>query len=141
MKTKRNRNWAILTLMGVVIFILGCGLFQNPGTNTSPTQTATPTFIPVGGNAPVTPTMANRCEGLSGSLEMQVLAGPAAAVGMEPYAIGDIPFSVTADGAIQGGGTISYQQVLEEAWGTYTVILDLASSFQENAAAVPRMKH
>ena len=126
MTTKRKRNWARLILAGGIIFILGCGLFQNPGTNPLPTQTATPTYTPESGNAPATPAMANRCDGLSGSLEMQVLAGPAEAVGMEPYAVGDIPFSVTADGSIQGSGTIFYQQVLEEAWGTYTVTLDLA---------------
>jgi hypothetical protein len=49
---------------------------------------------------------------------------------MGPYAVGDIPFSVMAEGqiyVIQGGGDISYQQVLEKEWGTYTVTLDMAA--------------
>ena len=59
---------------------------------------------------------------------MQVLAGPAAVVGMEPFAVGTIPFSVVTNGqsnTVQGNGAISYQQVLEKEWGTYTVSLDL----------------
>lgn len=131
MDRKNKQRWAKLSLVGVVIFILGCGLFQTPNPDTMPLQTATPTFISEGGSTPVTPELTNRCTGLSGSLEMQVLAGPAEAVGMEPYAVGDIPFSVVADGQmhiVQGSGAISYQQVLEKEWGTYTVTLDMTAN-------------
>ena len=109
MKRKTNQRWAKLTLAGIVIFVLGCGLFQNP--ETIPTQTKTPTSTPEIRNAQFTPETSNRCEGVSGSLEMQILAGPAEAVGMEPYAVGNIPFFVVEERGIymiQGGGDISY---------------------------------
>ena len=126
MKHKNSRRWVKLTLIGTVFFVIGCGLFPNP----NPTPISTPTPIPEGGSVPVTspPVPTNHCEGLHGSLEMQVLAGPAAAVGMEPFAVGTIPFSVVKNGQshiVQGNGAISYQQVLEKEWGTYTVSLDL----------------
>ena len=131
MKYKNKQGWGKLTLAGTLIFVLGCGLSQNPNPDTTPIYTATPTNTPESGIAPITPVTPNRCEGVSGSLEMQVLAGPAEAVGMEPYAVGDIPFSVVTDGQthiIQGSGDISYHQVLEETWGTYTVALDMTAN-------------
>jgi len=62
---------------------------------------------------------------------MQILVGPADAVGLEPVAVGIIPFSVVSEGEpylVQGGGDIVYSQVLEEEWGTYTVNLDMQST-------------
>jgi hypothetical protein len=58
---------------------------------------------------------------------MQVLVAPAEAVGLEPHAVGAIPFSVTTDKApylVQGGGDISYSDILVEEWGTYEVTLN-----------------
>jgi hypothetical protein len=75
-----------------------------------------------------TPAEINRCQGLTGELEMQVMVGPAEVVGLEPTAVGSIPFSVQSDGArytIQGGGVLTYQDVLTEEWGTYTVTFDM----------------
>ncbi len=113
----------------MLVVILGCGLFPNPGPDMI--QTPTSTFTPEPGIPVATSTVTkNRCEGVSGSLEMQVLAGPAEAVGMEPLAVGNIPFSVTQIGqiyAVQGNGALSYQQMLEESWGTYTVTLDMTA--------------
>ena len=83
MKYKNSQGWVTLALTGIVIFIIGCGLFQNP----IPDTTQTPT--PGGVSFISSPVPANRCEGVSGSLEMQVLAGPAAAVGLEPFAVGN----------------------------------------------------
>ena len=128
MKHKNSLRWGKLTLIGIVLLTIGCGLFQNPNSNPIPTSTPTPTSE--GGSVPATspPVPINRCDGMSGSLEMQVLAGPAAVVGMEPFAVGTIPFSVVTNGqsnTVQGNGAISYQQVLEKEWGTYTVSLDL----------------
>ena len=130
MKHKANRRRVRLTLLGTALFVIGCGLFPNSNLNPTPTSTLTPT--PEGGSVPVTspPISINRCEGMSGSLEMQVLAGPAEAVGLEPFAVGEIPFSVVSDEGIytiQGNGTISYQQVLEKEWGTYSVTLDMTA--------------
>ena len=47
---------------------------------------------------------------------------------MEPLAVGSIPFSVVSNGEpflVDGGGDISYADVLVEKWGTYEVTLDL----------------
>ena len=92
----------------------------------TPTETATP---PVVGSGPTaTQQVSNRCAGTSGELEIRVLAGPGAAVGLEPYAIGQVPFSITTNQApylVAGGGPISYGDVLVEKWGTYEVSMDL----------------
>ena len=91
-----------------------------------PTDTPTPTPTPVAA-VQITPTApASRCEGLSGTLELQVLVGPADAAGMEPFAVGSAPFSVVASQPpylIQGGGPISYDDVATFDWGTYSVSL------------------
>lgn len=127
MKCENHSGWAKLIFPVVLIVSLGCSLFQNPKTIIQ-----TPTLTPDGGGMPVA-TKQNpdsRCNGNSGSLEMQVLAGPAKAVGLEPFAVGNIPFSITKNGqiyAIQGTGDISYHQILEESWGTYTVTLDMSA--------------
>jgi hypothetical protein len=68
---------------------------------------------------------------LTGSLELQVLVGPSEAVGLEPHAVGDIPFSVTSDAppyTIQGGGPVDYADILVEDWGTYEVTMNLQIS-------------
>ena len=59
---------------------------------------------------------------------MQVLVGPAEAVDLEPFGIGSIPFSVDYGGGmylVQGEGTIDFEDMLEEEWGTYTVYFDM----------------
>jgi hypothetical protein len=71
---------------------------------------------------------ASRCDGLSGELEVQVMVGPAETVGLEPLAVGAIPFSVEPDGGVylvQGEGAISYEEILTKDWGTYTVSFDM----------------
>lgn len=68
------------------------------------------------------------CEGLSGNFEMQVLVGPSDAVGLTPFGIGSIPFSVEFDQGlylVQGEGKIDFEDELEEVWGTYTVFFDM----------------
>jgi hypothetical protein len=65
---------------------------------------------------------------LSGEIEVKVLVGPADAVGLEPLAIGTVPFAVVTSEApyvIEGQGSITYEGVLEKEWGTYEVTLDL----------------
>jgi len=97
-----------------------------------PTPTPTPTAAPL----PVATTPApepSRCEGLAGQLEVQVLVGPADAVGLEPVAVGSVPFAVTSSGSpylVQGQGHISYADVLTEKWGTYEVTLEMDASVQ-----------
>jgi len=70
----------------------------------------------------------NQCEGFSGELEVFVMAGPGAAVGLEPFAIGNFPISVALiDGTYQvtGGGPADYYDLLTADWGTYEVMMDL----------------
>jgi hypothetical protein len=68
---------------------------------------------------------------MSGEIEMQILVGPADAVGLEPHAVGAIPFSVTSASepyVVQGGGDITYADILVEQWGTYEVTLNMQST-------------
>ncbi len=95
-----------------------------------PTAGPTPSPTPsLGNTGPATATpLTTRCQGLGGEIEVQVLVGPAAAAGLEPHAVGRIPFTVASSQApylIQGGGPLSYEAVLQEEWGTYAVTLDL----------------
>lgn len=117
MKNNQNIMGKIIIGMGIAIIILGCGV----STSISPTPTPTNSNFPSSNSN-------DRCEGLSGELEMQILVGPADVVGLEPFAVGNIPFSVVSEGGanvIEGGGAISYQDVLVQEWGTYTVVFDL----------------
>jgi len=62
---------------------------------------------------------------------VRVLVGPAEAVGLEPFAVGNIPFAVTTGEepyVVQGGGPISYADVLVEQWGTYEVTLNMQTT-------------
>ncbi len=92
-----------------------------------PTPTAAPTTVP---QAQPEPTRAqiSPCQSLSGELELQILVGPADAVGLTPTTVGFIPFSVnssTPPYTINGSGPISYQETLTQNWGTYTVMLEM----------------
>jgi hypothetical protein len=135
-KHKNNSRWMKLAAVVLVILMMACSY----PSRLSSTPTLDP-FSPSTGSITPTPTeasqgasqvpVASRCDGLSGELEMQVLVGPAEVAGLEPYAVGTIPFYVVTEGEtyiVQGGGAISYQQVLEAVWGTYTVSLDMQST-------------
>jgi hypothetical protein len=92
------------------------------------TPTPTPTHAPLPAAPTATPEPASRCEGLAGQLEVQVLVGPADAVGLEPQAVGSVPFAVTTSQApflVEGQGPISYHDILVEEWGTYDVTMDM----------------
>lgn len=104
-----------------------------PDTAVSPTSTPTPTPKPVVQvtmtNTPIT----SRCADLSGAIEVQVLVGPAEVVGLEPVAVGEIPFQVVSSTPpynINGEGAISYEAVLEEEWGTYAVTLNMTTGVE-----------
>jgi hypothetical protein len=96
----------------------------------------TPTPTPTVGLLPVATTpapAASRCEGLAGQLEIQVLVGPAEAVGLEPVAVGSVPFAVTGSEPpylVQGQGPISYEDTLQKVWGTYAVTMELDVAVQ-----------
>lgn len=144
----RHRVRVVVLTMWLILCILACGANPTPEqvtltptltptdeTMDSParltlTPTPTPQAVPEA-VATDTPPPESRCAGLSGSLEMRVLVGPADVVGLEPVAVGNIPFAVTGDEApylIQGGGAISYADVLVQDWGTYAVTMDLQTT-------------
>jgi hypothetical protein len=74
----------------------------------------------------------SRCAGLVGQLEIQILVGPAEAVGLEPVAVGSVPFAAGSAPpyAVQGAGPISYEATLQKEWGTYAVSMELDTSVQ-----------
>ena len=88
----KNRSW--LGIMATtILFMMACSVFSGLSPVTEP-DALTPT--PTGGGFPKvnTPSGSSRCDSLNGELELQVLVGPAEVVGLEPLAIGSIPFSV-----------------------------------------------
>jgi hypothetical protein len=122
---------SIVLLILIPLLITACGGEITTEEPPAPLSTATPTPTPVpgGGGLPSpTPSQPSPCQGLGGQLEMRVLAGPAEAVGMEPFAVGSVPFQVASDASpysIQGGSSIAYDEVLVRDWGTYEVSMDL----------------
>lgn len=123
MKYENRFRWALLLGTAIIFLITSCG---SPAVIT---PTPTPTGIPVIVLSPTPP--ASPCQGLSGALEMQVLVGPAEVVGLEPLAVGAIPFSVVSEGGayiVTGGGPISYQDVYTAEWGTYSVSMNLENT-------------
>jgi hypothetical protein len=65
---------------------------------------------------------------LDGQLIVEVLVGPAEAVGLEPIEIAIVDFSVSSDEpyVVQGSGASSSPpQVLSEEWGSFTVSFDM----------------
>lgn len=89
------------------------------------TSTATPTPTPTGAAAAE---QVSICQDLSGSLEIQILVGPSDAVGLEPEAVGTLPWQVTGDVPpypLAGNSWVSYQDTLVKEWGTYDVRMDM----------------
>jgi hypothetical protein len=138
----RKRWWSVVILLaGVILGVAGCGpgsapvpevvppteTARAPAEEEMPTATPPPaptaTSTPAAGGAPAGP-----CAGLSGAIEVQVLVGPAEAAGLEPVAVGQVPFSVAGESppyAVAGQETIAYDAVLEQEWGTYAVTMDM----------------
>ena len=112
--------WTVLIMVGFLVS--GCNLLSSPADS----NTATPTPTTLNGRGmgePDAPT--NPCDGLTGTLELQLLVGPSEAVGLTPYTMANIPFQVTGEDGVylvQGNGaTEYYEDVLEAEWGSYTV--------------------
>ena len=146
MNVERKNLWPLLAVLTLIAFTtLNCGPVEDGAAPTpTPTPTATPTpasvlpvetasptptLVPLGEPVSPTPSLTTSpCDGLSGTIEVRVLVGPAAAVGLEPFSVGSIPFSVSSGGPpylVQGQGYIPYEEILTEDWGTYEVVLDL----------------
>ncbi|MFO7916615.1 MAG: hypothetical protein R6V13_00845 [Anaerolineae bacterium] len=106
----------------------------------TPTITPTPTGEGPAGDVP----SKRRCEGLAGQLEIQVLVGPAEAVGLKPVAVGNVPFSVVGSGSpytVEGQGPISYEAVLQKEWGSYAVRMDLDMAVQGECSGEEGSEH
>jgi hypothetical protein len=134
----------ILALSILVFLSLACATLTGGGndSNTSGREVVeTPTSTPItGGGDSVEPPEESGCAGLNGSLEMQILIGPAEAVGLEPISIGDLSFSVITDEApylVQGGGSTTYEATLTEAWGTYTVSFEMETTIDGECGGEP----
>lgn len=88
---------------------------------------STPTPTEVFGALPDPSKQVNRCNGLQGALELKILIGPAEAAGLDPLAVGEIPFAVVSNDEpyiIEGSGAMSYDGIYEAEWGTYSVTAD-----------------
>jgi hypothetical protein len=116
-------------LFGIVIFCLslaGCSIFSNVNPDAGRSPTATPTMVEVVLITDIPDK--HPCEGLSGTLELQVLVGPSEVAGLKPTSVGEIPFAVISDGeifTISGGGPMDYYvETGSHEWGTYTVTFD-----------------
>ncbi len=139
-----SRRAVLAVAVGMLVFLGACAPPSSPSPTVTPTPlpsptvpppaTPTPTATPESDVAVVTvPPAASRCEGLRGELEVQVLVGPAEAVGLEPVAVGAIPFSVVSDEKgyqVRGDGILSYQETLQREWGTYSVSLDVEGTIE-----------
>jgi hypothetical protein len=147
-------------LAAAVVLLPACSGAETAVPGPTPTKTLlrqaptpTPLETQVAAEPTPTPTLAGQsenpatpeppespCAGLSGQIEVQVLVGPADAVGLEPLAVGVLPFSTVGTEepfVIQGGGDISYAEVLVEDWGTYEVTLDLHADIGGECAIGP----
>ncbi len=161
MNTKLEKQWTKLLALFMIVSALACNLSptteptptlmataepaatatptpEMPEPGADPTSTPTPTPAPPveGPDEPEPPT--SPCAGLSGEIEMRILVGPADAVGLEPEAVGSIPFAVTTDEEpylVQGAGPISFADILTEEWGTYEVTMNLQNTISGECVA------
>jgi hypothetical protein len=125
---KRRKTWWFLTVVFCLSLILaGCGIFSGQERELIHSPTPTPTEVG-SGIVPTEEQPTHPCETVSGTLELQILVGPAEAVGLTPTSVGRIPFRVIADGGVyrvEGGGPFDYYvETLSHEWGTYTVTFD-----------------
>lgn len=120
----RKMRWKFGALVILGCFLLtSCNFSINPDDGV--TATPTPTTMPGGGGVTQTEEPQNPCDGLSGTLELQLLVGPSEAVGLTPYTFAIIPFVVVSEGEVylvEGNGATEYfEEVLTADWGSYTV--------------------
>jgi hypothetical protein len=122
----RKKSFCLFGMVILCVSLVGCSIFSNvePDSERSPTATSTVAEVILITDIPER----NPCEGISGTLELQILVGPSEVVGLKPTSVGEIPFDVIADGeifTISGGGPMDYFVETERyEWGTYTVTFD-----------------
>ncbi len=117
--------WHLSLILLVMVFAtISCSLFNGLGRTSASNPTPTPTEID-GAFVASESTQTNPCEGLAGTLELQLLVGPSEAVGLEPYTFAMIPFQVVKEGnayLITAAGPVDYyEDVLTADWGSFSV--------------------
>jgi hypothetical protein len=154
MNVIKNTRWLPLLTGCLLLSMVACGLGSSsePDQPTptatpeaaqplaTPTVTPTPTPPSPGSEPPTAEPPSSPCSGHSGEIEVRVLVGPADAVGLEPVAVGGVPYAVTAGEEpylVEGAGPISYADVLVEEWGTYEVTMDLQVTVSGECTAGP----
>lgn len=122
----RRRVLRLWFLIIIYFNLAGCGFFSTSKPSVDQSPTATPTNE--GGVVVPDKSAEHPCEGVSGTLELQILVGPSEVVGLTPTTVGQIPFNVVSDGNIyniEGGGPFDYFVETESyEWGTYTVTFE-----------------
>jgi len=122
----RRRVLRLWFLIIICFNLAGCSFFSTSKPSVDQSPTATPTNE--GGVVVPDKSAENPCEGVSGTLELQILVGPSEVVGLTPTTVGQIPFNVVSDGNIyniEGGGPFDYFVETESyEWGTYTVTFE-----------------
>jgi hypothetical protein len=122
----RRRVLRLWFLIIICFNLAGCSFFST----SKPSVDQSPTATPTNEGVVVVPDKSaeNPCEGVSGTLELQILVGPSEVVGLTPTTVGQIPFNVVSDGDIyniEGGGPFDYFVETESyEWGTYTVTFE-----------------
>ena len=117
----------VYVITPILLILSACAPSAGPAPDAEPMISSTPTPTETTGGAEML-TPASRCAGLEGAFELRMLVGPAEAAGLEPVAVGSIPFSVTSAEApytFAGESPITYEETLEAAWGTYSVYFDM----------------
>lgn len=114
--------------------------FTPPPVPNLPTETVTP--LPISTNDPnavvaaETPTETpkssgvSRCYGMNGRIEVRVVVAEAAGM-VDPFSIGEIPFTVTSQYApyrVSGKSKLVYKNKTEEDWGSYKGDINLMGS-------------
>lgn len=166
MNEKRRNGWFLVLLSLLLVSGLACSLSSGEDENSGQpsdvapaesTETATPTPTSSDSDSVVEPTATptstpasppvttgkepeeNVCSGLSGEIEVRILVGPADAVGLEPQAVGSIPFLVVTSSEpfrVEGSGNINYADTLVKEWGTYEVTLNAQLAVQGKCVSV-----
>jgi len=136
-KRANHRLW--LGVSCLLVFTLACALSPSPtATQSEPSAVSTAAVAPATRTPTPSPAIqelpsrthaapATRCKGLNGSIELRVPLEVAAIEGLELFADGRIPFSVTAPQepyTVEGAGRITYQDSVVEDDSTYEVTLE-----------------
>jgi hypothetical protein len=117
----------VYVITPILLILSACAPSVGPAPDAEEMISSTPTPTETTGAAEIL-TPASRCAGVEGTFELRMLVGPSEAAGLEPVAVGSIPFSVTSAEApytLAGESPITYEETLEAVWGTYSVFFDM----------------